>query len=184
MFKKFLLASVAAASLALATPASAAIVGDLGVDPNLNVGRTPGLGTFNDEYTFSLDAAETLTIVAILNTYPLGPNTPAFISNFMGEIVAGTPASPGGVVLGPELASSPCGSVANCQSLGGIATLAAGDYFLDFSGDAGATAAYGGTINTVAAVPEASTWAMMLLGFFGLGVVSMRKRFNGSFRFA
>ena len=171
MLKKFLYASIAAAALAFAAPAGASIVGALGVDPNLNVGRTiTGGGLFNDQYTFSLDNPETITIVAILNTYPLGVGSSAFIANFMGEVVAGTPAAPGAIVIGPELATSPCGSVANCQSLGGIATLAAGDYFLDFSGDAGATAAYGGTINTVAAVPEPSTWAMLLLGFIGLAL--------------
>ena len=79
-------------------------------------------------------------------------------------------------VIGPVLASSPCGPVANCQSLGGQATLGAGDYFLNFTGDAGATAAYGGTINTVAAVPELSTWAMMLLGFAGVGLFGTRGR--------
>ena len=30
----------------------------------------------------------------------------------------------------------------------------------------------------VAAVPEASTWAMMILGFLGVGVMSMRKKFG------
>lgn len=34
----------------------------------------------------------------------------------------------------------------------------------------------------VAAVPEASTWAMMLLGFIGVGGLAMKRR--GSFRFA
>ena len=177
MLKKFALAAIAAAGLTIATPAGAAIVGSLGIDPNLNVGRTiTGGGLFNDQYTFSLDNPETITIVAILNTYPLGPGSSAFIADFTGEVVAGTPALPGGVVIGPELATSPCGAVGNCQSLGGIATLAAGNYFLDFTGDAGATAAYGGTINTVAAVPEASTWAMMLLGFCSLSFFAYRKR--------
>ena len=32
---------------------------------------------------------------------------------------------------------------------------------------------------TVAAVPEASTWAMMILGFLGVGVMSMRKKLGG-----
>ena len=174
MLKKLLLA----AALLMPTVGHAAIVGSLGIDPNLNVGRTiTGGGTFDDQYTFTLDNPETITIVAILNTYPLGPGSSAFIADFTGEVVSGTPALPGGVVVGPELATSPCGAVANCQSLGGIATLAAGNYFLDFTGDAGATAAYGGTINTVAAaVPEASTWAMMLLGFCSLSFFAYRKR--------
>jgi hypothetical protein len=39
--------------------------------------------------------------------------------------------------------------------------------------------------DTVAAVPEPSTWAMMLLGFCGLGFVAYRRKQNGlSFRVA
>ena len=37
--------------------------------------------------------------------------------------------------------------------------------------------------DTIAPVPEASTWAMMLLGFVGIGAVGMRKKM-GSFRAA
>ena len=33
----------------------------------------------------------------------------------------------------------------------------------------------------VAAVPEPSTWAMMLLGFAGVGFAAYRKRKNGTF---
>jgi hypothetical protein len=31
----------------------------------------------------------------------------------------------------------------------------------------------------VSAVPEPSTWAMMILGFFGIGFMAYRKRKNG-----
>jgi hypothetical protein len=185
MLKNFLLCTVAAAGLALAVPAMASpvIVEDLGSNPNTGISFTPGAGSFNDEYTFNLTAPETITIAAILNTYPLGVGSSAFIADFTGEIVMGTPATPGSIVIGPELATSPCGAVANCQSLGGIATLMAGNYFLDFTGDAGSLASYGGTINTVAAVPEPSTWAMMLLGFLGVGFMAHRKR-GGNLRWA
>jgi hypothetical protein len=37
---------------------------------------------------------------------------------------------------------------------------------------------------TVAAVPEASTWAMMLLGFVGLGFMAYRRPANSAFRLA
>jgi hypothetical protein len=37
---------------------------------------------------------------------------------------------------------------------------------------------------TVTAVPEASTWAMMILGFFGVGFLSYRRRSRAGFRFA
>jgi hypothetical protein len=41
------------------------------------------------------------------------------------------------------------------------------------------------TISEVAAVPEPSTWAMMILGFAGVGCMAYRKKRNGSvFRFA
>ena len=185
--KKFLLCTVTAAGLALASPAFAApvVVENLGTDPNTGISFTPGAGTFDDAFTFSVDAPETLTIAAILNTYPLGVGSSAFISNFIGEIVMGTPATPGTIEVGPEMATSPCGLVANCQSLGGQVTLAAGDYFLEFTGDAGATASYGGTVNTVAAVPEPATWAMMILGFVGVTVMAAKRRRNDkqAFRF-
>jgi hypothetical protein len=37
---------------------------------------------------------------------------------------------------------------------------------------------------SIAAVPEPSTWAMMLLGFFGLGFMAYRRKNNAAFRFA
>ena len=41
------------------------------------------------------------------------------------------------------------------------------------------------TVTEVAAVPESSTWAMMILGFCGLGFVAYRRKQNGlSFRVA
>jgi hypothetical protein len=40
-------------------------------------------------------------------------------------------------------------------------------------------------ITISAAVPEASTWAMMILGFCGLGFMTYRRKQDGSaFRFA
>lgn len=37
---------------------------------------------------------------------------------------------------------------------------------------------------TIAAVPEASTWAMMILGFFGMGFIAYRRKGARAFRFA
>ena len=127
-----------------------------------------------------------LAITAFLNTYPLGVGSSAFISNFVAEIVMGTPATPGTIEVGPEMATSPCGLVANCQSLGGQVTLAAGDYFLEFHWRRGQQRRpYGGTVNTVAAVPEPSSWAMMILGFVGVTVMAAKRRRNDkqAFRF-
>ena len=38
------------------------------------------------------------------------------------------------------------------------------------------------TINISAAIPEASTWAMMMLGFFGVGFIAFRRKGQGAFR--
>jgi hypothetical protein len=43
---------------------------------------------------------------------------------------------------------------------------------------------YGFTVGVEAAVPEASTWAMMILGLFGVGFMAYRRKSNPSFRFA
>jgi hypothetical protein len=40
--------------------------------------------------------------------------------------------------------------------------------------------AIGGTLTIAAAVPEPSTWVMMILGFCGLGFMAYRKKQNGS----
>lgn len=46
---------------------------------------------------------------------------------------------------------------------------------LTFSGYTGGAGTFGGTL-TFAAVPEASTWLMMILGFLGVGVALRRRR--------
>ncbi len=47
-------------------------------------------------------------------------------------------------------------------------------------GTSGANSSYAGTINvaTVAEVPEPSTWAMMLIGFFAIGAALRRRPFG------
>jgi len=56
--------------------------------------------------------------------------------------------------------------------------LAAGDYYLNIAGIAGSTAGYGGNLATVGvgAVPEPTTWAMMILGFASVGFMAYRRR--------
>jgi hypothetical protein len=55
-------------------------------------------------------------------------------------------------------------------------------YYLDFTGIGGGSAGYGGTLS-VSAVPEPSTWAMMILGFFGVGFMAYRRK-SSAFRLA
>jgi PEP-CTERM motif-containing protein len=42
------------------------------------------------------------------------------------------------------------------------------------------SSSFGGTFQVVAGIPEPSTWAMMLLGFVGLGFVGRRRRAKGN----
>jgi hypothetical protein len=43
---------------------------------------------------------------------------------------------------------------------------------------------YGFTVGTVSAVPEPSTWAMMILGFAGIGFMAYRRKSKPAFRLA
>jgi hypothetical protein len=81
--------------------------------------------------------------------------------------------------------SGPCGSQAfNPPLAGGVPAglFSATDQFVITATGAGAVQ---GTINLTAAVPETSTWAMMILGFMGVGFMAYRRRDKQTgFRFA
>jgi hypothetical protein len=176
--RKLLLTTTAL--LALSAPASAAVIGDLGLNPTsadgaFENGALP-TGAFADQWTFQLDTNMTFTIGSATNVYPRASD---FIANFSGsvyEIVNGIGGADDILVLGPADAT-PGNCDTGCQVFGGSAFLNAGDYYLNITGIAGSTAGYGGDLATVApAVPEASTWAMMILGFAGIGFLATRRR--------
>lgn len=54
--------------------------------------------------------------------------------------------------------------------------LVAGNYYVEVSGTENASPAFLGGSISVSAVPEPSTWAMMVLGFFGLGFLGYRRK--------
>ena len=55
--------------------------------------------------------------------------------------------------------------------------LAAGNHTINVAGNLiGPNGSYSGTINVQAAVPEAKTWGMMLLGFGAMGLAIRRRR--------
>jgi hypothetical protein len=175
--RKLLLAGTALLGLA-ASPASAAIVANLGVNPTSATGafsHAVGGTTFEDQITFQLVGGPAfLTIASVTNNFA---DAASQITGFTGSVFRIVGAIGGGddvLVIGPVAATANCG--ANCQGFGGSAVLAApGDYYLDLTGTGGGSAGYGGTLS-VAAVPEPSTWAMMILGFFGLGFMAYRRR--------
>jgi hypothetical protein len=176
--KKLLLA--AAALLALTASSNAAIIASLGLDPTSATGNfSNSLGTstaaFTDDYTFSLDRLMSITIASAINVFPSASD---FITGFTGEVISGTPALPGSVVLGPDTAQLGCLGTLQCQFLAGSAILPAGDYFLQISGTANGSSGYGGNLATVA-VPGPIVGAGLpglLAGFSMLGVWWKRRR--------
>jgi len=147
--RKLLLA--ATALLALTTASTAAIIPDFGLNPTSAGGAFQhSLGTlsgaFDDQYTFTLNQAMTLTIASVTNVFAQPSD---FITGFTGSVIAGTPALPGVTVIGP-VGATPCLIVPNCQGFAGSAFLNAGNYFLDISGTANGTSGYGGNLATFA----------------------------------
>jgi hypothetical protein len=173
--KKLLYA--AAAVLALSMPANAAIIGDVGINPTSSAGafsNDVGFGAFTDQYTFQLvGGPQFLVIGAATNVYPAATD---FILNFTGSLYQQVGVVGGGddiLLFGPTAAINNCGPL--CQGFGGQTILEAGNYYLEISGFGSGTAGYGGNL-AVAAVPEASTWLMMLAGFAGLGFMAKRRK--------
>jgi hypothetical protein len=175
--RKFLFA--AAAVLALTMPSKAATITNFGDDPTSAGGAFQHslgslVGLFSDQYTFHLTQAATLTIASVTNVFAQGSD---FITGFNGSVIAGTPALPGGTVIGPVFASSPCGIIPFCQGFAGSAILAAGDYFLNIEGFANGTSGYGGNLATFAVPPEVPIpGAVWLFGTGIAGLVLMQRR--------
>jgi hypothetical protein len=55
---------------------------------------------------------------------------------------------------------------------------------IDTTNDAAGFALYGGAGGIAPGVPEPSSWAMMILGFFSLGFMAYRRKSTPTFRFA
>jgi hypothetical protein len=183
MLRKLLLTT--AALVALTTAGNAAVIADLGVNPRSLQGHfsnAVGGAVFQDQYLFELSGGVPayITFASATNDYTGGTTGSDFISGFTGQLFnAGGDGVYGGgddfAVNAPVLAVGCPGNPGGCQILAGQAILAPGDYYLQISGDGGGSSGYGGNL-TVAAVPEASTWLMMLAGFVGLGFMANRKR--------
>ena len=152
-----------AAFVFAATTAHADVV-DLG---ELSAGVTPytanvAVGAFSTDYTFSL--ADVSSGIFSLNQLPLtngGVNVFDF-SSLSFDLYSVADGWQQGAVAGSEFT---------------FANLAAGDYYITVAGTASGAVGgiYAGAI-TVAAVPEPSSVAMLMIGFAALGAVARRRR--------
>jgi hypothetical protein len=80
----------------------------------------------------------------------------------------------GGVQVGPALMQYSGGPTHAITLL--PASFGAGDYRLTFGGTTSGGGGEGGTLSFFQAVPEPSTWALMLFGFGAMGVALRRRR--------
>jgi hypothetical protein len=139
---------------------------------------TPGQGvTFAQFFEFSLPTRETVTVsmsdsgtgnlaivggVLSLNTHTSTGPAPLFIP--AGALIESSAIN--NVIGGQEATVTPD-------------VLSAGEYFAEINGTSGSSRirlAIDGTATAVQAIPEPSTWAMMLLGFGLVSMFGLRRR--------
>jgi hypothetical protein len=144
----------------------------------LSVGSAPATPNVNNFGSFNLaNGSNTYTgdifDLAITFTAPLGtsPNPGTFVANLIGSVQGNS----GSVTI--DFNNTPQPFVFD----GGSFTLTVNDVSVTLGSNS--TVPVTGLF-TVTAVPEPSTWAMIILGFAGIGFLSYRRRNNRTFRLA
>lgn len=174
-----------AALLFSAMPSSAVVVGDLGINPTSNAGAfstaNPGAdlptGLFSQEWTFELVGGPVFLAVANAgNTFANGPadKITAFMASIF-RIVGAIDNAPGGddeQVLGPQAAQQ--FTYSQILEFSGL-ILGAGNYYLQFTGNAGSNAGYGGNLS-VAPVPVPAALPLFGAALAGLAALRYRRR--------
>jgi hypothetical protein len=138
-----------------------------------------------DAFTFDLVGNPTITVSSVTSGFSListqagstGPN--GSIGHFdYGFTCSGCGNGGSSPLAGPlsfHVAGVSIGSFNDPNSGGNLFSAD----ILGTNGNTGVVAA-----NAVSAVPEPSTWAMLILGFWGVGFMAYRRRGNGAFRLA
>lgn len=175
---------LSAALMALALPANAAVVDNLGINPTSATGdfssgllgvNGTGAGAFTDQVVFSLvGGPQFLTISSATNVYPA---TTDFITNFQaqGFLQVGAIGPGGGadIPVTPLISAVACPTQPSCQGFAGSALLNAGNYYLQLSGIGGGTSGYGGNL-AVTQVPLPGALLLFGSGLIGLGLLRRR----------
>jgi len=171
--------------LALAGSANAAVVANLGVNPNSTTGafQSPiggaggdGLGAFSDQVVFTLSGGPAfLTIASATNVFAKPSD---FIGSFTGSVWFTNNTVPTGddiEIIGP-IAATACPVTPNCQGFSGSTILTLlGTYYLQLEGVGGGTSGYGGNL-AVAQIPIPGALALFATGVAGLGLLSRRRK--------
>jgi hypothetical protein len=183
--KKLLYATVALAALAL--PAQAAVIRDLGINPvssTANVNNSVFGGLFLDQYTFQLvGSPQFITFASATNVFI---DEDDFITNFTGQLFQQVGVIDGfnGIngdddILLSVAEATPCQqNPTGCQVLAGSAILAAGNYYLQITGYGGGTAGYGGNLTTAPLnpIPIPGMALAVPLGALGLAWFARRRK--------
>jgi hypothetical protein len=176
--RKTLIALASATALALSSAASAAVTVTSSTnlnDPNptaagsvvtnggittINFGQNPVANpSFTGSFTFNNDVANLYTIV-------LSTSTPGV--TFTSAVISGGSCTPATCTLSPFPDNTSL-KLAN-------ALLTVGTYTFSFGGNnTNTSGALTGNV-TISAVPEATTWAMMILGFGAVGMAMRGRR--------
>ena len=164
----------------LSSPAYAVVPIPLGpLDPDtfdsatLSGGKLPASGAFDIEYTFTLTTTGYIEpVISFTSAKAPGrlPTSPVF-SLFAG----GT--APGDLIESAPLLFATTTSIG--VTLPTVEEPAGTTYYLVLSGTSHGNLSVGGAVST-APVPELGTWAMLLLGFAGLGYAAFRRNPMGA----
>ena len=120
-------------------------------------------GPVDVEATFTLTMSAITALSATISTRTAAAYTPGDLELWLG---------------GVEVAFAPLMFAPSAYTASFTETLAPGDYTVIITGTAHRALGVGGTVTT-STVPEPSTWAMMLLGFAGLGYAAFRRKGQG-----
>jgi PEP-CTERM motif len=168
MIKK--LTSILAAGLfgiIIASPSQAAVVTDFSLTFQTSPSTTIGTGTleitsFAPGASYGAGDAHVTEFDAVINGHSF---------NFLGHFSAL-------VFTGNNLTAITANAGANPNTILFTGTDLEFQYFLNGNPQVLETGTL--LVTQVAAVPEPSTWAMMILGFFGVGFMAYRRKQNGS----
>jgi hypothetical protein len=174
--RKLLLSAVGAMALAGMASAANAATTVTGTIPSPAVLTPPasatfgsvlsGSGSFSDSFTFTIAGVDG-------NQYPTNAQLSTLLLNGSQDVHF-TSITLDGMSVFTQTSVSP-----NPETWAILdpVLLLSGNHTINVVGNlVGPTGSYSGTINVQAAVPEAKTWAMMMLGFGAMGVAMRRRR--------